>query len=317
MHLEIISYHDLQNTSIEDRVRDALYNTGIIGIRDVPGFVEKTQQYLQSAQQFARLPEEIKKQYAPNRDAGNTEGYELGAEWFKDENDNWKIDDKKSSYYAYVPDHDKNQWPREVDIKTTYLALGELIFATGKKVLNFIGINEKMGIPHEKLTGYGRMLHYHMDMACLEKQTHSNEDWCGAHFDHGVFTGLVPAYYFRDGVEIDEPDEAGLFIYPTNGTQFEKVPAQEKNILLFQVGEFAQLASHDQICATKHIVKKAKGNIERYAFALFYIASCPDLIIQSKSKLSHDERYLKNCFSDKSISYDKWAAATYARFRAV
>lgn len=174
-----------------------------------------------------------------------------------------------------------------------------------------MGLNKTTGIDHDGLVGYGRMLHYHKE----SDATDANPNWCGAHYDHGVFTGLLPAYYFRDGVEVEEPEEAGLYILPTHGKTFEKVPTPDKSILLFQVGEFSQLASNDRICATKHMVKKAKGNIERFAFALFHSAA-DDTVIHSTSILANDARYLENMSADKSIDYDRWQIASYARYRA-
>ena len=314
MELELISYEDLldpANQLAGKEVKTALFKTGILGIKNVPDYESKSAAYIKAARQFSALDEKLKKQYAPDRDAGDTEGYELGAEWFKDQNGNWQIDDKKASFYAFVPDKTRNKWPREVNLKTPYLELGELIFRTGKHLLNFLGLNETLGIHQDGLQGYGRMLHYHK-----EKETRqTNPNWCGAHFDHGVFTGLMPAYYFRDGEEVSEPEEAGLFIRPTNGKNFEKVKASDKSILLFQVGEFGQLASNDHYRATQHLVRKAEGNIERFTFALFYSADV-QAVIHSTSELTKDARYAENSAADGSICYGKWQEASYARYRA-
>ncbi len=315
MKLEVISYHDLldsTNTAICNKVKSALLNTGIIGISDVPEFQEKSLCYINAVRQFIALNDTVKLQYAPDRDVGETEGYEVGAEWFKDQAGEWQIDDKKASFYAYVPDRAENKWPLELDLKTPYIELGELIFQVGKHVLNFIGLDNTVGINHDGLTGYGRMLHYHK----IDDTTQINPNWCGAHLDHGVFTGLMPAYYFKDGKEVEEPAEAGLYIMPSNSNQFEKINASDKSILLFQVGEFAQLASHDQIRATKHLVKKAHGNIERFTFALFYSAD-DEAIINSNSELKNDSRYIENMAKNGEINYGKWQAASFARYRAV
>ncbi|OAI48555.1 hypothetical protein AYO45_01050 [Gammaproteobacteria bacterium SCGC AG-212-F23] len=314
MKLEIISHNDLidsANTAIVNKAKKALFESGIIGIRDVPRFVETNRDYINAARQFSSLSKNIKEQYAPDRDAGDTEGYEQGAEWFKDQNGDWQIDDKKISYYAFVPDQPQNKWPREIDLKTPYLALGKLIFETGKHLLNFIGINDSIGIPHHELAGYGRMLHYQK-----ENDTHAhNPNWCGAHFDHGVFTGLAPAYYFKNGEEVEEPKESGLYIMPTNSKEFIKVDAADKSILFFQVGEFGQLIMNDHIRATKHLVKKAKDNIERFTFALFY--SCSDnIVIHSTSELTKDARYADNKLADGRVYYKKWGDASFARYRA-
>lgn len=314
MDLDIVSYADLldpANQSASKKLEAALLQKGIVGVKGVPDFEKKTRAYINASRQFAALDEAIKKQYMPDRDAGDTEGYELGAEWFKNQDGEWQIDDKKASYYAFVPDHARNKWPQEVDLKTPYLALGELIFATGKLLLRVMGLHEVIGLSHEGLSGYGRMLHYHKE----GDVTNANPDWCGAHFDHGVFTGLVPAYYFREGVEIDEPAEAGLYIQPSDGNKLEKIDASDKSILLFQVGEFGQLVSHDKIKATKHQVKKALGGIERYTFALFYSAA-DSFVIQSQSALVTDARYADNQAADGSLSYAEWQEASYARYRA-
>lgn len=311
MQLDIISYTDLLDPShllARQQLEAALLNKGIVGIRDVPDFENKSRAYIDAARRFSALEDMIKQQYAPNRDANDTEGYELGAEWFKNENGEWQIDDKKASYYAFVPDRTRNKWPHEVDLKTAYLNLGELIFNTGKLLLNVMGLNETIGLHHEQLVGYGRMLHYHKE----SDATNANPDWCGAHFDHGVFTGLIPAYYFRQGKEIDEPEEAGLYIARGDSTQFEKINADDKSVLLFQVGEFGQLASNDRIVATKHIVKKAKGGIERFTFALFYSGD-ENTVIKSTSVLCNDARYQSH---DGSINYKTWEDASFARYRA-
>jgi isopenicillin N synthase-like dioxygenase len=312
MDLCVISYQDLldkNNDLIRDQIKSALHMTGIMGVRDVPQFRVKSKAYIESIRAFSALDLEIKMHYAPDRDAGFTEGYEVGAEQFLDTQGQWQSDDKKVSFYACVPDNKLNKWPREVDIKTPYLELGELMFATGKEVLDFLG--EGDDLEFDSLVGYGRMLHY-LKVGASE---YHNPNWCGAHLDHGVFTALMPAYYFSEGIEVDEPEEAGLYIRPTNGTHFEKINAADKSVMLFQIGEFLQLASNDAIRATKHLVKKAKGDIERYTFALFMNAQA-DKVINSRSELTRDPRYISQKSIDGSISYGLWETASYAQYRA-
>jgi isopenicillin N synthase-like dioxygenase len=313
MVLDTISYDLLknENSTIKKEIQSILQHKGIIGVRDVPNFENLSREYIETARLFSKLEEIVKQRYAPNRDAGETEGYELGAEWFLNQDGQWKIDNKKASYYAFVPDHPLNKWPSEIDLKTSYLNLGELIFQTGKMLLNLLGLNESNRLLHEQLVGYGRMLHYHKD----NNDSNDNETWCGAHTDHGVFTGLIPAYYFQDEHEVDEPKESGLYIAPSNGAEFEKIDTSDKSTLLFQVGEFGQLILNDRIKATQHKVAKSKHGIERYTFALFYSAD-DDMIIKSKSLLNQDLRYIKNQMPDGSISYKNWAEASYERYRA-
>ncbi len=312
MNIDIISYETLlapTEQGVATLLTNALREKGIIGVSGIPDFVEKSAAYINAARAFAALPENVKQAYAPARDAGETEGYELGAEWFKNAQNEWQIDDRKASYYAWVPDNVKNIWPQEVNLRDPYLALAQLIFEVGKKIFKATGLLEAIAVDASSLTGHGRMLHYQK----VGDASYDNPDWCGAHLDHGILTALMPAYYFRDGVAIAEPDEAGLFITPTGCDTFEKVRAIDKSILLFQIGEFGQLASHDRMRATRHIVKKARGDIERFTCAIFLDA--PDTCtIHSRSLLTQDVRYQENKMADGSIAYGKWAAASYARY---
>jgi isopenicillin N synthase-like dioxygenase len=313
MKITIISYNDLNqplNPAQHQPIIDALLNKGIIGVSDVPDFIVKSRAYVNAVMQFSKLPDDVKNKYKPDRDAGCTEGYELGAEWFKNEKGEWQTDDKKASYYAYIPDNEKNLWPQEVDLKTPYLELGALIFSCTKRLLKMLRLDESVGVHESDLLGHGRMLHYHKE----SDVTNANPDWCGAHYDHSIITGLMPAYYFQDGVEIPEPEEAGLHIIPTHESHFEKVVA-DPSILLFQVAEFGQLISNDRIKATRHIVKKSEQGVERIAFAVFCnIAG--DYTVRPTSVLTEDKRFIDRQ-RDGAITYADWAAASFERYRVI
>ncbi|HSW70564.1 MAG TPA: 2-oxoglutarate and iron-dependent oxygenase domain-containing protein [Gammaproteobacteria bacterium] len=315
MDLDIIPYPQLvsaDSSQLHAQLESALLKKGIVGISQVPGFEQKRKNYLDAARRFAALPQHSKNQYAPDRDSGKTEGYELGAEWFQTQDGQWRKDDKKASFYAFVPDRAENIWPKEMDLRTSYLDLGQLIFQTGKALLSIIGLDKRIQLDHDHLIGYGRMLHYYKEA----DSSSLNNNWCGAHFDHGVFTGLIAPAYFRDGIEIEEPQEAGLYIVPTGEITFTGVKA-DPSILLFQVGEFGQLISNDQIRATQHCVKKAGAGIERFTFALFYIFPAENSYRTiSQSKLTHDERYARQKDAEGGLTYQQWADASYERYRA-
>lgn len=310
MQIDIISYHDLSNPTTLQQLESVLQLKGIVGIEGVPEFEQKTLSYLQAVKQFMALPDNIKNSYAPNRDASETEGYELGAEWFKNKKGEWQRDDKKASFYAFVPDKPLNKWPKEVDLKSAYLELGELIFKTGKHVLKALGLDETIALNLDRLVGYGRMLYYYPENGT----TNDNQSWCGAHFDHGILTGLVPAYYFKDKQKIEEPLGVGLYVQPHNEHDFVKIQVNDPSILLFQVGEFGQLLSNDRIRATRHYVKTAPPGIERITFALFYSAEHNHAVV-SQSELIHDARYAMNAENGR-MTYQKWEQASYERYRA-
>ena len=76
----------------------------------------------------------------------------------------------------------------------------------------------------------------------------------------GLITALIPAVYFEEGKQVDEPADAGLFVKPTNGIEFEKVVANDPDVMLFQVGEFGQIVTNDAIKATEYRVQRPTAN---------------------------------------------------------
>lgn len=311
LDLDVISYasfidEEPQAIKILER---ALREKGIVGIRGVPGFKEKALQFVQAAREFSSLPEEIKERYAPNRDKGELFlGYEKGKERFKRPDGHWVVDDLKVSYYAFVPDVCPNKWPQEVDLKTPFQSMGLLMDSIAEKVMKTVGLlGSKTGIYLDGVPRVGRMLYYRKS----EASTLENPDWCGAHFDHGLFTALLPAFYFVNGEQVSEPVEAGLYVKAATSDSFKKVAADDPDVLLFQVGEFAQLATNDNLLATEHKVVKASGlqSVERYTMALFYSAAA-DTALQSTSVLSADSRYGE----EPTCSYKRWEEASFNRY---
>lgn len=306
LSLQVLSY-DLfmqEDRGTLERLQKALYEDGIVGIQGVPGYAEKMSQFIEEARAFAALPEEVKEHYAPNRERGDLFlGYEKGKERFKRSDARWVVDDLKVSYYAFVPDQPQNRWPVETELQKSYLELGNLMSDMGEAVMKKIGlIGSSTGICLDGIPRVGRMLYY-------QKSGDTRQDnpyWCGAHFDHGLFTVITPASYFERGEKIDEPSEAGLFVNVRG--EFKKVPA-DPSIMIFQVGEFAQLVTNDAIRATEHRVEKAKGLVERYALALFYDAPL-DTTVQSTSILTQDARYGEGT----SCTYERWHEESFKRY---
>ncbi|MCA9507944.1 MAG: hypothetical protein KC505_05940, partial [Myxococcales bacterium] len=81
MELDIIDYNDM--SLHKDILIEALKNKGIVGVRNIPGFKENSKNYIEIARKFCALKEDIKNHYAPDRDKGQTEGFEIGAEQFQ------------------------------------------------------------------------------------------------------------------------------------------------------------------------------------------------------------------------------------------
>ena len=247
--------------------------------------------------------------YAPDRSLGELFlGYEKGKEKFKRPDGQWVIDDLKVSYYGFIPDSSLNKWPNEVDLRTSFQEIGTLMSEMGEAVMKKIGlVGPSTGISIDGTPRVGRMLYYRKST----ENAADNPFWCGAHFDHSMFTVLLPAFYFTNGQAVPEPIEAGLFVKTTLEGIFKKVIADDPDVMMFQVGEFGQLATHDAIRATEHRVDKASGCIERYTMALFFEAPM-DTVIHSFSELTKDSRYSGN--PGDPCSYRQWSQASFQRY---
>lgn len=286
-------------------IKKALLDKGIVGLRGVPGYKESAEKFISTARQFSSLSEKQKEQYSPNRLTHEVTGYEIGAEKFQRPDGEWVVDDAKASYYAFIPDNEDNRWPNECDLKSAYLEIGQIMFDTGIQLLKSIElVDSRTNVPIDSVRGIGRMLHYRKQ----SDATMDNPFWCGAHFDHGLFTALMPAFYFRDNEPVEEPEEAGLFVR-LKDSEFKKVVSDDPNVLLFQVAEFGQLAMDDEIIATEHRVHKARGGIERFTLAVFF--SPPfETEIHSKSILTQDSRYGSN----ESCTFKRWHEESLRRY---
>lgn len=309
IELDVIPYEKLiqDDFDVLQTLDKALHEKGIVGVRGVPGYKAKYEQFINAARRFNALPEDVKESYKPNKALGETFlGYEMGKEKFKRPDGTWVVDDLKTSYYAYIPDSTKNKWPLEVNLQEPFEALGQLMADTGELVMHKIGLlGSVTGFELEEDSQAGRMLYYR------KSDNNENPYWCGAHFDHGLFTVILPAVYFVEGEQITEPSEAGLFVRTSEEAPFKKVPAEDFDIMMFQVGEFGQLATDDGIRATEHRVHKAIGAIERYTFAVFYNAPM-DIPIHSKSVLTNDARY--GAKIGEPCTYRHWHEASFQRY---
>lgn len=310
LELDIILYENLVQGDTEtlQKLEQALHEKGIVGVRGVPGYRAKYEQFIQAARAFSALPEETKERYQPNRALGETFlGYERGKERFQRPNGEWVVDALKTSYYAFIPNIVQNKWPLEVDLKGPFQAVGAVMAQVGELIMYKMGLlGEETGLYLEEENGrLGRMLYYR------QSTEEGNPYWCGAHFDHGLFTVLLPAVYFVDGAQVAEPAEAGLFVRTSSGTPFRKVVADDLDVMMFQVGEFGQLVKDDLIRATEHRVHKAVGEIERYTLAVFFNAPM-DVPIYSQSSLTHDARY--GGVAGEACTFRQWHEGSFKRY---
>ena len=311
LNLDVISYEDFvtEDADALQVLKTALHEKGIVGIRGIPGYKEKVRQFIETAQAFSALPEEVKESYGsdPAVEIGFA-GYDRGKEKFQRPDGQWVIEDMKASYYAWVPDVASNKWPKELDLRTPYQDLGGLMAEMGTAVMEKIGlIGPAAGVSLEGTPRLGRMLYYRN----IGGSSMGNPYWCGPHFDHSMFTTLLPAFYFVDGQPVAEPEEAGLFVKTGLDGVYKKVAANDPDVLMFQVGEFGQLVTNDAIRATEHRVHRAEGSVERYTMALFCDAPM-EMVIRSTSELTQDSRY--GGIAGEPCSYRHWNEETFKRF---
>ncbi len=309
--LDIVSYEDFIQEDEETLsvLRRALLEKGIVGIQGIPGYKEKVLAFIEMARKFSALPEDVKESYAPNHALGETFlGYERGKERFKGADGKWVVDDLKVSYYGWVPENNANKWPVEVNLRTPFQNLGMLMSEMGESLMKKVGIlGPATGICLDGIPRVGRMLYYRKSQEGIA----DNPLWCGVHCDHCLFTALIPAFYFSSGEAVPEPIEAGLFVRTPKDGVFKKVCANNPDVMLFQVGEFAQLLTEDKMVATQHRVDKALDAVERYTMALFFDAPM-DATIHSFSQLARDPRY--GGLPGEACTYRQWDKATFNLF---
>ena len=278
----VVNYNNL--SKCRDDLENALKTHGFVAISEVPDFKSIFGRFLENAIKFVNLPEEDKDKCKPENYYSH--GWSFGEEIF-----NEKLDAYKGSYYADLPQTDQNIWPHILpEFEKAYMDLGNLIFNTGIKILEILELKP------DTLQCKCRMLYYGQ---VPQDDKNDNPNWCGLHRDHGLFTGLCPAVYIKDGKIVDKPEGTGLFIR-------DKEIDAPNDVLLFQVGEVAHLISDGKIIATDHYVKKAYG-VERITLATF-MSPLDNYVIESNDHKEYDDRY------KEGITYGEWCEKSYKKY---
>lgn len=284
--MQVFDYSSL--SSQKNQIVEAFHDKGIIAIRGVPGFVKAYEDFMTAAQSFINLSEEKKFQYTPHD--SYERGWSYGIETFNNVTDSFK-----GSYYVKYPETSAdapNLWPCQdvPDFKQNYLNLVKIIFHTGKEIQPLLGIHIN------DVTSVTRMLYY--------GPIHDSNagEWCGEHRDHGLLTGLCPGVYFWKGERVPKPSGTGLFV------RGEEISAPD-DVLLFQIGEVAELITNGAVTATEHQVRKAVGDYERYNFALF-ISPLPDYKVES-TLTKYNDRF------SPGIHYKEWNQRSLAKYNEI
>ena len=281
----VVEYQELGSS--QEKVEELLHQYGIIAIRGVPGFVETYERFIEEARAFVSLSEEEKSKCTPT-DAFSR-GWSFGIEKFKG-----RLDTFKGSYYVAIPegcDGKECLWPESKSFKEAYLNLSSLIYQTGKELM------PQVGLDLDQVTGMARMLYY---APVNENTNDTNPNWCAEHRDHSVITGLCPAIFVKGGEIVSKPSNCGLYV------KGESV-SFPNDVLIFQIGETAQLITDGKITATDHYVKKAIGDYERYTMALFF--DCDKEISIYSSVTEYNDRFRQG------MTYGEWSEASFNKYK--
>ena len=302
--LVIVDYQDLVNTTDENKhLREEIANAfgsdgvGIIGIRNVPGFVEAKLDILSLSHSLAHLPgQELKELEVP--EALYNTGWSHGKEKLKNDIPDYN----KSSFYfnplvdipgtkeertEFPLSYPCNRWPKEASLPTFEPAakrLGSLMkdvaVELSKHIDNYAhSINNayptqtlyKTLVNTEKVKG--RLLYYYPLMGGdqTEALMHnaSEDSWIGWHNDSGFLTCLSGGIFIEPDGRIlpSSPcDDAGLYVVDRKDQVLQvKLPSDCMGI---QIGECAQILTGGAVIATPHCVKGAP-NVARTSLACF------------------------------------------------
>lgn len=267
---------------------------GIIGIRNVPGFVEAKRDLLSLAHSLAHLPAEELKELEDPETLYNS-GWSHGKEKLRNDAPDWN----KASFYfnpltdvpgtsadreAFPLSYPCNRWPRTESLPTFEGAakrLGSLMKDVAVEMAGRIddyaqSVNESYTprTLHDALVNTekakGRLLYYYPLAAAAKDDRKDEEDsWIGWHNDSGFLTCLSGGVYMEpDGRILPKCpcEEAGLYIVDRNDRVLRvEVPG---DCMAIQIGECTQILTGGAVIATPHCVRGAPG-VARTTLACF------------------------------------------------
>jgi len=279
--LVVVDFEQLNGEGSLEELIEKAYGEGgygVMGIRNVPGFVEAKKAVLTKAHKLAHLPQETLEKLedpASLYNAGWSHGKEKlgdkpdtakGSFYFNPLTDTPGTPEEREKYPVFYP---QNIWPKE-DIPQLEPAAKEL-----GKIMHGVSIALSKHIDtfaSKKVESYkpiladamsntqkakGRLLYYFpLDTEAVKEA--SADSWIGWHNDSGFLTCLAGDMYLDDetGEQIDCPDpKAGLYVVGRDGSDV-KVTIPE-DCMAIQLGECVQIITGGCVQATPHCVRGA------------------------------------------------------------
>lgn len=278
LEVVIIDWKDVAASAscIQDALTTAFgrQGTGIIAIRNVPGFVEAKQEFLPLAYSLVKLPADYLEAKLTDPDSLYNAGWSHGKEklgdlpdlakgsfYFNPVTDLPGTDEDRKRYPLSYP---KNVWPDIPGFKERATRIGcimkDAVVALTRH-LDILAQSQKSSYPpnflFNAMNGTEKVkarLLYYFPLAA-DKSLPSEDSWIGWHNDSGFLTALAGDLYVdhTTGAIVDCPDpDAGLYVATRCGTFRVEIPS---DCLAIQMGECTQIISGGLFSATPHCVR--------------------------------------------------------------
>lgn len=323
--VRIIDYADLQADQTKDL--QSIFETafgpegsGIIAVRNVPGFVDAKTRLLPMAHTLQGLPADYLEEKLVDPKSLYNSGWSLGKEKMGD----GAPDTAKGSFYynpctdtpgteldrqTYPLSYPTNLWPsKEVmpEFEEAAKTLGCLMKKVTVDLSRHLDAYLQIKVPsYQPNTLYHaieetekvkcRLLYYFP-----QQENKKPTSWIGWHNDSGFLTALAGDLYLdhTTGKVLDTcpDDQAGLYVADRQDEIHRVVIPPD--CMAIQMGECTQILSGGVVCATPHWVRAAKApNVSRVSLAAF-VDTPPQFPLytpkgQSKEYVCHSDQQSK------------------------
>jgi isopenicillin N synthase-like dioxygenase len=294
----IVDWDDLLNHDVsvlQPALSKAFSSTGLICIRNVPGFVKAKAALLPQAHALVNLPADYLKSELTDATSLYNAGWSHGKERLGD-----KPDTAKGSFYfnpiSDVPGtaHDRqqyplsypsNKWPTQklpnfepackemgIILTTVTLQLSRHIDRLASAKCDSYPENFLYETIKDTEKVKGRLLYYYpLDIhASTSNEEQRQDSWIGWHNDSGFLTALAGEIYVDHctGQIVDCPDDsAGLYIVNRHDQiQHVTIPP---DCCAVQIGECTQIVTGGSVTSTPHCVRGLSNGMARISLACF------------------------------------------------
>lgn len=293
--------------------------TGILAIRNVPGFVKAKQAFLPLAHSLVQLPQDYLENNLTDESSLYNAGWSHGKEKLGD-----KPDLAKASYYynpvtdtpgtesdrqKYPLSYPCNKWPDKAllpGFEEAATTIGKILKQAVIQLSRHVDALAQSKL-HDYPTDFlyqhmrdtdkvkARLLYYYP----LSQSTANEDTWIGWHNDSGFFTALAGDLYVNHttGAVVECPDPAaGLYVVDRQDCVLRvTIPF---DCLAVQMGECTQIVTGGTVTATPHCVRGVDPSISdtvaRVSLPCF-VDSRPDFALSMPASCSRQSVLDKSC----------------------